>query len=82
LDVVVEFKRSVYEMALNELSRYVPRSAAQGEQRNRFMRGGARRDPSALGGAVMDLPVESLPPDASFDPDPQRPLRGRPVIEP
>jgi len=81
LDVVVEFKRSVYEMALNELSRYVPR-AAHGEQRNRFMRGGARRDASAPARTAMDLPVESLPPDASFDPDPQRPLRGRPVIEP
>lgn len=33
LDVVVEFKRGVYEMALTELARYVPRAE---QQRNRF----------------------------------------------
>lgn len=38
LDVVVEFKRGVYEMALTELSRFVPRT----EARNRFLRGGVR----------------------------------------
>jgi putative (di)nucleoside polyphosphate hydrolase len=84
LDVVVEFKRGVYEMALNELSRYVPRVSARGEQRNRFMRGVARRDmqQQASGGSPTDLPPDSMPPDASFDPDPQRALRGRPVVEP
>ena len=44
LDVVVEFKRGVYEMALTELSRFVPRCEirfdARPEQRNRFLRGG------------------------------------------
>ena len=44
LDVVVEFKRGVYEMALTELSRFVPRSeprfAARSESRNRYLRGG------------------------------------------
>ncbi|MEG0922668.1 MAG: RNA pyrophosphohydrolase [Comamonas sp.] len=34
LDVVVEFKRGVYEMALTELSRYVPRH----DSRNRYLR--------------------------------------------
>lgn len=38
LDVVVEFKRGVYEMALTELSRYIPRN----EARNRYLRGGFR----------------------------------------
>jgi putative (di)nucleoside polyphosphate hydrolase len=44
LDVVVEFKRGVYEMALTELSRFVPRSEmrfdGRVEQRNRYLRGG------------------------------------------
>ncbi|MET4579887.1 RNA pyrophosphohydrolase [Ottowia thiooxydans] len=38
LDVVVEFKRGVYEMALTELARYLPRT----EHRNRYLRGGMR----------------------------------------
>ena len=40
LDVVVEFKRGVYEMALTELSRFVPRADARPDHRNRFLRGG------------------------------------------
>ncbi len=39
LDVVVEFKRGVYEMALTELARYLPR---QEQHRNRYLRGGPR----------------------------------------
>ena len=39
LDVVVEFKRGVYEMALTELARFVPRGD---QQRNRYQRGGMR----------------------------------------
>ena len=38
LDVVVEFKRGVYEMALTELSRFVPRH----DPRNRYLRSNAR----------------------------------------
>ena len=38
LDMVIEFKRSVYEMALTELSRYLPRSNPQ----NRYLRSGLR----------------------------------------
>jgi putative (di)nucleoside polyphosphate hydrolase len=42
LDVVVEFKRGVYEMALTELARFLPRH----EQRNRYLRSGMRaREP-------------------------------------
>lgn len=44
LDVVVEFKRGVYEMALTELSRFVPRVdnrfEARPDHRNRYLRGG------------------------------------------
>jgi putative (di)nucleoside polyphosphate hydrolase len=38
LESVVEFKRGVYEMALTELSRYLPRP----ELRTRFLRQGQR----------------------------------------
>jgi putative (di)nucleoside polyphosphate hydrolase len=49
LDVVVEFKRGVYEMALTELSRFVPRcdgrfdlrQDGRGDTRNRYARVGA-----------------------------------------
>ncbi len=40
LDAVVEFKRGVYEMALTELARYLPRN----ELRTRYLRQGARHD--------------------------------------
>jgi putative (di)nucleoside polyphosphate hydrolase len=38
LDAVVEFKRGVYQTALTELSRFLPR----GENKNRFLRFGNR----------------------------------------
>ena len=38
LDVVVEFKRGVYEMALTELARFLPRH----DHRNRYLRSGMR----------------------------------------
>jgi putative (di)nucleoside polyphosphate hydrolase len=38
LDMVIEFKRGVYEMALTELARYLPRSP----HHNRFLRSGMR----------------------------------------
>jgi putative (di)nucleoside polyphosphate hydrolase len=69
LDVVVEFKRGVYEMALTELARYLPRN----DHRNRYLRGNSRARawddgemPSPMGQQQMELP-----PGASFDPHPQ-----------
>ena len=38
LDVVIEFKRGVYEMALSELARFLPRA----ESRNRYLRSGQK----------------------------------------
>ncbi len=38
LDVVIEFKRGVYEMALTELSRFLPRA----HHHNRYLRAGMR----------------------------------------
>ncbi len=57
LDVVVEFKRGVYEMALTELSRYVPRadlradsrSEPRPDHRNRYLRGGLHQRDQAHG---------------------------------
>mgnify|MGYP003609610952 CR=1 FL=1 len=82
LDVVVEFKRGVYEMALTELARFLPRP----EHRNRFLRGGMRsRDGAELqpirtqGGDGTRLatpgPVMSLPPGATLEPVPRTPLQ-------
>ena len=77
LDVVVEFKRGVYELALTELARFLPRH----EQRNRYLRSGMRaRDGEFVGGGAGGMfrtgsllihPGMELPPGASFDPDPQ-----------
>ena len=74
LDVVVEFKRGVYEMALTELARFLPRH----EQRNRYLRSGMRAREHELSGGGMHRtgglllhPGVELPPGASFDPDPQ-----------
>ena len=72
LDVVVEFKRGVYEMALTELARYLPRP----EPRNRFLRGGMRpRDNEGGSDNHMSrLPPSGsyeLPPGASFEPEPR-----------
>jgi putative (di)nucleoside polyphosphate hydrolase len=38
LDVVIEFKRNVYEMALTELARFLPRA----HHHNRYLRAGMR----------------------------------------
>jgi putative (di)nucleoside polyphosphate hydrolase len=79
LDMVVEFKRGVYEMALTELSRYVPRldqrADTRPDNRSRYLRGGVRlRDGmQAAGGEEGQhggFPGMELPPGASFDPDP------------
>jgi putative (di)nucleoside polyphosphate hydrolase len=47
LDVVVEFKRGVYELALTELARFVPRADLRfdfrPDHRNRYLRGGLRQ---------------------------------------
>ncbi|NBX20691.1 MAG: RNA pyrophosphohydrolase, partial [Betaproteobacteria bacterium] len=67
LDAVVEFKRGVYEMALTELSRYLPRH----EPRNRFLRhGGPRQRDGDSGFDRLQPNHMELPPGASFEPDP------------
>jgi putative (di)nucleoside polyphosphate hydrolase len=87
LDVVVEFKRGVYEMALTELSRYLPRY----DNRGRGYRGAPRprnndnelETPEPQGSEVsmtvqfgfMQTQIRmELPPGGSFDPDPHNSL--------
>ncbi|GAB3184784.1 RNA pyrophosphohydrolase [Hydrogenophaga aquatica] len=79
LDVVVEFKRGVYEMALTELARFLPRQ----DNRNRYLRSNARprqlqpvQELAATRASHLSVPVNlELPPGACFDPDPQHPAR-------
>lgn len=74
LDVVVEFKRGVYEMALTELARYVPR---QDGGRGRYPRHHPGRGHRPVDGfpAAEAPPGLELPPGASFDPGPQPSIR-------
>ncbi len=77
LDVVVEFKRGVYEMALTELSRFLPRH----DNRHRGPRGGQHHAAEGVANTIakqfgMSMTME-LPPGATFDPDPQAALRQR-----
>jgi putative (di)nucleoside polyphosphate hydrolase len=78
LDVVVEFKRGVYEMALLELARFVPHLEHRGGHAERLdsrpdLRQQTVHDPSAgvghfhsRSGAALELP-----PGATFEPGPR-----------
>ncbi|MBC7610726.1 MAG: RNA pyrophosphohydrolase [Polaromonas sp.] len=90
LDVVVEFKRGVYEMALTELSRFVPRLDCRMDlrvdPRARQLRGGLHMHEQSAGHAAdAYMPSTTmpsmrpgtsfeLPPGATFEPDPQTSL--------
>jgi len=90
LDVVVEFKRGVYEMALTELARFVPRFDSQYDPRGRSLRGGVHQhEVSTDFNANTNFCASSelthsyrtrvgasfeLPPGAIFEPDPQTSL--------
>ena len=64
LDVVVEFKRGVYELALTELSRFLPRN----EHRNRYLRGNLRnREARAITPRSSESP-SALPDDSTAAP--------------
>ena len=68
----MEFKRGVYEMALRELARFLPRS----DHRNRYLRSGMRTRDAEHGGGdphshPAPLPGMELPPGATFEPNPQ-----------
>jgi putative (di)nucleoside polyphosphate hydrolase len=80
LDAVVEFKRGVYETALTELSRYLPRN----EQRNRFLRHGHR--PQETGSEFHNVMHSEggieLPQGASYETDPNTNANVEPGHEP
>ena len=59
LDVVIEFKRGVYEMALTELSRYLPRGAVRKRR--------PRRRPSVQARGRARAAVAALPPDSTLE---------------
>ena len=72
-DLADHVKRGVYEMALTELARFLPRN----DQRNRYLRSSykqrdrqAQRPDGRLQGPQASSPGFDLPPDASFDPQP------------
>ena len=81
LEVVVEFKRGVYEMALLELARFVPHLEFRGGQADRperadtrpDLRQHPRRDHAAGIGHFLSRSGVSLelPPGATFEPDPR-----------
>jgi putative (di)nucleoside polyphosphate hydrolase len=56
LDAVIEFKRGVYEMALTELARYLPRT----HHPNRYLRGSYRGPRRDAGEAGFSGPGESV----------------------
>ena len=66
LDAVVDFKRGVYQMALTELSRYLPRQDGRQRQYRTSPRLMGQIDPN--GHAPEGL---ELPPGGSFDPHPE-----------
>jgi putative (di)nucleoside polyphosphate hydrolase len=74
LDVVVEFKRGVYEMALTELSRYLPRHHDH-DHHNRYLRTDLRLHEQEAQANGYDCATPGLglgfelPPGGSFDPD-------------
>ncbi|QJC55240.1 RNA pyrophosphohydrolase [Polaromonas vacuolata] len=82
LDAVVEFKRGVYEMALTELARFVPRADFRLDLRHKPARDGlpTHCGPSLAVAAEQHLlrsrigSAFELPPGATFDPDPQTSL--------
>jgi putative (di)nucleoside polyphosphate hydrolase len=85
LEMVVEFKRGVYEMALTELSRFLPRYDNRVRTYRNSSRPRQKPDPSAEPqGTEVSMTLQfgfmqsqirmELPPGGSFDPDPQNSL--------
>ncbi|MFZ5519618.1 MAG: RNA pyrophosphohydrolase [Pseudomonadota bacterium] len=63
LEVVIEFKREVYQLALTELSRHLPRPSAPNRYLRNGMRQGRRDDghsrPAPLGGELPPHPTST-----------------------
>jgi putative (di)nucleoside polyphosphate hydrolase len=95
LDVVVEFKRGVYEMALTELSRFVPRCDGRSDFRHDVRQRSSptvlyphRPDNSNEQGPMYPPGMSALrfganielPPGGTFEPDPQTSLSVAPKV--
>ncbi len=70
LDVVVEFKRGVYELALTELERYLPRTDGRGSYLGGSGRARGWGDTPGSPSHTSPMHHMELPPGASFDPHP------------
>ena len=66
LDVVIEFKRDVYQMALTELARFLP-PRPSGSHVNRFLRGGIRAQRRDTLGDEDGRVAEGEPPRAGME---------------
>jgi putative (di)nucleoside polyphosphate hydrolase len=64
LDVVIEFKRGVYEMALTELARFLPRTHAN----NRYLRAGLRGPGPGHASEQTDHPPHAQPGPVALTP--------------
>ncbi|MDE2402087.1 MAG: RNA pyrophosphohydrolase [Burkholderiales bacterium] len=66
LDTVIEFKRDVYQLALSELARFLPRTQPQGPgaHNNRYLRGSMR--------SAKRLDDDGAEPTYDPDPDPDQ----------
>ena len=74
LDVVVEFKRGVYGMALTELSRFVPHQSWRADHRPDLrLHASPAAQRHTTTGRINYSPgfMFDLPPGATFEPDPQ-----------
>jgi len=72
LDVVIEFKRSVYELALSELARFLPREFAPARSVRQPSFSGRTAKPKLNGHLPSIKPSHmELPPGATYDPDPK-----------
>lgn len=71
LDVVIEFKRGVYEMALTELAHYLPRGALRGRRPPRRRPSSSQQARGRTRVAAPALPpdstLESTPPDSTLE---------------
>ena len=79
LDVVVEFKRGVYGMALTELARFVPHLDWRGDNRPDLrLHPNQSAQQTAANAHIRYSPgfVFDLPPGAVFEPDPQTSMMG------
>lgn len=70
LDVVIEFKRGVYEMALTELAHYLPRGAVRGRRPPRRRSSGQQPRGAQQARGRVRVAATALPPDSTLESTP------------